>query len=268
MDKDLKEIEQNKKAWGLIAKDHYQTFLTLLQSNKSLLNKIIVEELGDISGKTILHLQCNTGADSISLARMGAKKVVGVDLAPENIFYAKKLSKELDISNIDFIESDIMKLTEKRLGKFDIVFTSEGAIGWLPDLKKWGETIRYFLNKNGFFYAFDSHPIELVFDEAKFQNNELRIKYPYFKKEADEDDAIGGYASESKNAKNYFWMYTVSDIINSLIKAGLSIEFFNEYDKLFFDLGNMDKIDKGLFEYPYFKGKLPFSFSIKATLRI
>jgi len=76
-------IEANKHSWATIAAEHYKTFKTVLSAKESTLNQTEIEELGDINGKTLIHLQCNTGADSISLARMGAK-VVGVDLVPEN----------------------------------------------------------------------------------------------------------------------------------------------------------------------------------------
>jgi 2-polyprenyl-3-methyl-5-hydroxy-6-metoxy-1,4-benzoquinol methylase len=131
----MKEVEANKKAWGLLSRDHYEHFKKSLKEKNSILNSIIEEELGDICGKSIIHLQCNTGADTISLARKGAI-VTGVDLVPENAFYAKKLSQELNINNIDFIESDIMEFKEKHNKKYDMVFTTEGVLHWLPDLNK------------------------------------------------------------------------------------------------------------------------------------
>ncbi|WNF38564.1 class I SAM-dependent methyltransferase [Bacillaceae bacterium IKA-2] len=261
----MKEIETNKKAWGLIAEDHYKAFKKRLEKETSLINNVITKELGNISGKKIIHLQCNTGADTISLARMGAT-VTGVDLAPENIYYANKLAEDFNV-NATFIESDIMDLKSIHHEKYDIVFTSEGAIGWLPDLKKWGETVRHLLKDDGFVYVNDGHPYFMTLDEEKLRENQVTIKYPYFSKTPDQDNSIGGYASEPKEATSYFWMYTVSDIINALSEAGLVIEFFNEFDSLAWNNGGMEKIEKGLYQYPYFKGKFPFQFSVKATVR-
>ncbi len=262
----MKEIESNKQAWSLLAEDHYNHFKKRFLDNTLSLNQIIVKELGDITGKKVLHLQCNTGADSILLAKMGAI-VTGVDLVPENAYYAEKLAEELQITNVNFIESDIMTLMEKHQEKYDIVFTSEGAVGWLPDLIKWGHTIRHFLKEDGFFYVNDSHPIYLIFDEEKIQNEELTVKYPYFKKDPDEDNYIGGYASDSKEGKNYFWGYTISEIINALANAGLFIEYFNEYDVSTPGMGGSVKDESGLYCIPYFKGKLPITFSLKASVR-
>ena len=261
----MKEIESNKHAWSQISQDHYFAFKKSLLENTYQFNKYIKAELGYLSGKKIIHLQCNTGADTILLARM-AESAVGVDLVPDNIFYAKKLAEDLNITNIDFIESDIMEFMEKHNEKYDVVFVSEGAIGWLPDLKKWGKTIRHLLKDDGYFYIFDSHPFFLMLDEM-MADNVLKVEYPYFGKEPDVDDSIGGYVSESKGGvKAYFWMYTVADLINSLTNAGLHIEYFNEFKENFFNAGKMNYVGNGLWNYDFNDNKFPMSFSLKATV--
>jgi len=261
----MEEIEANKTAWGSLSKDHYEYFRKVLQEGNYQLSSIIEEELSDISGKSIIHLQCNTGADSIALARKGAV-VTGVDLVPDNIFYAKKMSEELGIQNIDFIESDIMELKEKHNKKYDMVFTTEGVLCWIPDFNKWAETIKHLLKKNGVLYLLDSHPFYFAFDEEKLRENKLVVKYPYFIREPENGETIGGYASEEKRGKCFNWMYKVSDIINSLAKAGLTIECFNEYDTLYFNMGGMEKSNNGQFHFPFFDKKIPFTFSLTARL--
>ena len=132
----MKEIESNKHAWGQISEEHYTYFKKAILDGWYGLNKYIKNEIGDLTGKKIIHLQCNTGADTILFAKMGASAVVGVDLVPDNIKYAQKLTEDLSVFNVSFIESDIMDFMEKHNEKYDIVFVSEGAIGWLPELKK------------------------------------------------------------------------------------------------------------------------------------
>jgi SAM-dependent methyltransferase len=260
----MKEIEANKSAWALLSQDHYNYVKKAILDNNFYLGSIIEGELGDISGKTVIHLQCNTGGDTILLAQKGAT-VTGVDLVPENIFYAKKLSQELKIQNIEFIESDIMELKEKHNEKYDMVFTTEGVLCWLPDLNKWAETVRHLLKENGVLYLLDGHPFYMMFDEEKLSENKLEIKYPYFIREPEYSETIFGYFSEDKNGGNYGWMYKVSDIINSLAKAGLTIECFNEYDCLYFNQGDMEKCSNG-YHFPFFDKKIPFTFSLKARL--
>lgn len=263
----MKEIEANKRAWAQLSREHYETFKKAYEAGEYALNAYIQEEVGDLKGKKLLHLQCNTGADSIALSRMGAQ-VLGVDLVPENIFYARKLAKELDASNVQFLESDIMELSEKLHETYDVVFTSEGVLGWLPDLGIWARTIRKLLRETGYLYVFDSHPFFLSFDEAKLSREEYEIRYPYFGREPDEDDCIGGYASEVKQGeKSYFWMHPVSEILNSLIGAGLHIEFFHEFPENFYDSGGMELLkEKRLYAYPYNREKYPISFSLKASV--
>jgi len=262
----MKEIESNKYAWSQISEDHYIHYKNLLLEEKHQLNPYIINEIGDLSKKKIIHLQCNTGADTILLARMGAN-TVGVDLVPENIKFATKLATELNINNISFIESDIMELMDKHNEKYDVVFVSEGAIGWLPDLKKWGKTIRHLLNDDGFFYVFDNHPFFLMLDEVKLSKGIFDVKYPYFGKKPDMDYSIGGYATESKQGvEAFFWMYTISDLINSLTSEGLHIEYFNEYKENFYDAGGCNSINNGLFNYDFNYDLFPISFSMKATV--
>ena len=142
-----------------------------------------------------------------------------------------------------------------------------GALGWLPDLNKWGETIRHLLKDDGFFYLFDSHPFFLMLNCDKLPENILEIQYPYFSKAPDIDDSIGGYASEvKKGVQAYFWMYKVSDLINALSTAGLHIAYFNEFEQNFFNAGGMDDVGGGLYHFSYNTGKFPMSFSLKATV--
>jgi SAM-dependent methyltransferase len=176
------------------------------------------------------------------------------------------LAQELNVKNIDFIESDIMEFKEKHNKKYDMVFTTEGVLCWLPDLTKWAETVKYLLNEDGVLYLLDSHPFYFTFDEEKFRENKLEVKYPYFVREPEYNEHIGGYAAETRKGINYGWMYTISDIINPLARAGLTIEHFNEYDTLFFDLGGMEKGKNNNWHYPFFDKKIPFTFSLKARL--
>jgi SAM-dependent methyltransferase len=259
-------IEANKQSWGTIAQDHYESFKSFLLENESTLNQTEIEELGDIQGKRLIHLQCNTGADTISLARMGAS-VTGVDLVPENIHYARRLAADCGIKDARFIESNVLEIMEKHDQKYDVVFTTEGVLCWLPDLYLWARNIRHLLADDGFLYVLDGHPFFMVWDEEKLP--ELVVKYPYFQKSADQDEWIGGYASQPKKAVSYSWMYTVGEIINGLSQAGMHIEWFHEFDWLYYKLSaeKQHKDTDGNWVYPEYKGGLPFTFSLKATIR-
>jgi SAM-dependent methyltransferase len=260
----MKEIEFNKIAWGKTAEKHYENFKKSFLENNYKFNPIVEEEIGDVSGKKILHLQCNTGADSIYLAKKGAI-VTGVDLATENIYFAKKLSEELNVKNVEFVASDILEADNILNGEYDIVLTTDGCIGWLPDLNKWGKVISKFLKKDGFFYLHDSHPTFLIFDTEQLDNAKLEPKYPYFKTEPDKEDYIGGYASEAVESENYFWGHQLSEVINGLANSGLFITYFKEFDYCIPGMGGKEINSKGFSYYPGLEEKIPLTMSIKAV---
>jgi 2-polyprenyl-3-methyl-5-hydroxy-6-metoxy-1,4-benzoquinol methylase len=262
----MKEIEDNKAAWASLSKEHYTKFLHEYKEQTFRFSQKIAAELGDIRGKRLIHLQCNTGADSIWLAKMGAI-VTGVDLVPENVRFAKMMAHELGVANIRFFDCDLMTLSAKHHEKYDVVFTSEGAVIWLPDLGQWARTIRALLDEHGFFYVSDAHPFYLMLDEDQYLHGKLHVKYPYFHRTADESDTIGGYAAPPRKARNYSWMYSVSTIINSLIQAGLNIEFFHEEPGYMCDLGAMEQKADGMYYSRHFQDQIPMMFSLRASIQ-
>jgi 2-polyprenyl-3-methyl-5-hydroxy-6-metoxy-1,4-benzoquinol methylase len=259
-------IQANKRSWATIARDHYETFKAFLLANESTLSQTQIQELGDIKGKKLIHLQCNTGADTISLARMGAR-VTGVDLVPENVHYAQRLAADCGVPDARFIASNVLEIMGRHDEKYDIVYTTEGVLCWLPDLYLWARNVRHLLADDGFLYVLDSHPFFMVWDEEALP--ELVVKYPYFQKNADQDEWIGGYASQPKKAVNYAWMYTVGEIINAISQAGMHIEWFREFDWLYYKLSDekQRRDEHGYWVFPEHKQKLPFTFSLKATIR-
>lgn len=258
-------MKENKKAWNLLAKEHYQTFLKRYETNRIVLSPTIVNELGNINGKKLIHLQCNTGSDTLSLRRLGAT-VTGIDFADNNILYANRLFQALKEEG-RFLRANVLDLPSELTNQFDVVFTSEGAIGWLPDFKKWAETIYRILKNDGYFYLYEIHPFYLMFDEEKLKDQTLSLKYPYFGRLIEQSSFIGGYASPSQEHVNYSWMYSISDVVNALIQAGLTIEYIHEFDSLCYNNGNMLQNDIGEYYYPKFKGEMPLMFSIKAIKR-
>ena len=140
MKKENNYIEINRQSWNNRIDTHLKSEFYDLEKfikGKNSLNSIELELLGDLSGKTILHLQCHFGQDTISLSRLGAE-VTGVDLSDKAVESAKQIAKQTK-SNTTFICCDIYDLPNYLDKQFDIVFASYGTIGWLPDLKPWGK---------------------------------------------------------------------------------------------------------------------------------
>ena len=264
-----KYYKNNLKLWNKLTEIHKQSDFYDLKKfieGKSSLKSIEKEELGDVSGKSLLHLQCHFGMDSLSWQRMGAE-VTGVDFSDNSIELARKLNKELGLK-AKFICSNIYNLKEQLTKKFDIVFTSYGVLTWLDNLKKWGEIISYFLKPGGTFYIIEFHPCTNIFENEDY-TTELKVTYPYFFKSIPMKFAAdGSYADREApvTLPSYEWPYSVGDILNSLINGGLTIKFFHEfpfcaYKKFPF----MEKEEDGWWRFKNKNYELPLMFSLKAV---
>lgn len=265
---DTKEyLNTNKAHWNERVSIHKKSELYGLDKFKKGVNKLHSlerEELGDIKGKSVLHLQCHFGMDTLSLEMLGAE-VTGVDFSEEGIKAAVELRDELGMKS-EFILSDIYSLPEKLNKKFDIVYTSYGVLIWLPDLVKWGKLISHFLKDGGYFYIAECHPFSYVFDNSK-NSKKLKVSYPYFKKPEpvlfDEEGTYADKNAKTVNNVTYEWAHSLSDVFMSLINAGLSIEFFHEHQfTVWHQFPWMKKGDDG---YYRFDDDIPLLFSLKAV---
>ncbi len=231
------------------------------KKTKNSLNSIELNELGDISGKSILHLQCHFGQDTLSLARLGAK-VTGVDFSEEAIKKAEELSEELNLT-AKFVCSNIYDLKDNLNEKFDIVFTSYGTIGWLPDISQWANIVSHFLKPNGKYLIVEFHPFIWTLD-----HNFEKIHYSYFHEDEPIAETLKGtYADRNSDIEmiEYGWNHSLSDVINSLIAEGLEILSFKEFPFSPYNcFTNMKEVAKNKYMFEKFPGKLPIVYSLKA----
>ena len=233
------------------------------KKGRNTLLSIELEEVGDVSGKSLLHLQCHFGMDTLSWARLGAK-TTGVDFSDKAIALARSLSKETGIKS-DFICTDIYKLPDILNKKFDIVFTSYGVLCWLPDLEKWAQIISHFLKRGGMFYIVEGHPVLNIFDNSK-SATELRVTQSYFhSKEPIKWEPELTYAEASVTTKHpsYEWTHSLGDIINPLIGAGLRIEHLHEFPFSFWRWSSFVRRDND--GWWRLDEDIPLIFSLKAT---
>ncbi len=258
-------IEINRYSWNRRTEVHLNSeFYDVpgFLEGKSSLKEIELDLLGDLEGKTVLHLQCHFGQDTISLARMGAK-VTGVDLSDIAINNARKLSQQTGTGrNTEFICCDIYELPTHLDKKFDIVFTSYGTIGWLPDLDKWAGLISNFLKPGGEFVFVEFHPVVWMFDE-----DFSKIIYKYFKSEAIIETETSTYTSKNDEllTENITWNHGLGEVLNHLIKNGLSIKSLEEYDYSPYNCFNKtEEFEPGKFRIMHLKNMIPMVYSIKA----
>jgi len=261
MEKD-EYLKVNQELWDKKTGVHVDSDFYDMESflaGETTLKPIELDLLGDVKGKKILHLQCHFGQDSLSLARMGAE-VTGVDLSGQAIQKARELADQLDLP-ARFIQSNVLELDQNLNGEFDIVFTSYGVIGWLPELEGWARIIDHFLKPGGAFIMVEFHQMLWMFDE-NFQS----IKYSYFNQGAIIEEIEGSYADPQApiKANSYQWDHSLSEVFSALLGNGLQITHFREYDYSPYNCFNQAVEVPGGYQVKGLEGRLPMVFSVVA----
>lgn len=266
-DKDY--IASNKNHWNQrvhIHKDSAFYDVDGFINGNSSLNEIELGEIGDVKNKSLLHLQCHFGMDTLSFARMGAK-ATGLDFSEDAIFEARKLNDLLGL-DATFICNNVYDLLPGNLnnpgiGQFDIIFTSYGVIGWLPDLDAWAACIAHHLAPGGIFYMAEFHPILWMFDD-----DFTRIIYPYHNAGVIKTKIQGTYAQRDAPIEGYEygWNHGISEVINALTGRGLEIKFFNEHNYSPYNCFNhMQEAAPGQYVISGLENKIPLVYSIMAV---
>ncbi|HYM95511.1 MAG TPA: class I SAM-dependent methyltransferase [Chitinophagaceae bacterium] len=264
MNEQQQYFNANKELWNqrtIVHKDSSFYDLKGFKEGKTALTQIELKEVGSVKGKKMLHLQCHFGMDSLSWARLGAE-VTGIDLSDEAIKVARQLNDELK-TNAKFICCNVYDLKDHLAEKFDIVFTSFGVVGWLPDLSKWGELIAHYLVPGGTFYMAEFHPVVWMFDDEFTQ-----LKYYYDNREVIITENEGTYTDRNADikGKEYSWNHSISEVLNALIAAGLKIEFFNEFTYSPYPcFRNTVESEKGKWHIKGMEGKMPMVYSVRAV---
>ncbi len=262
-------LETNRAWWNEKVSLHAESgFYNVkgFKAGKLTLMDLEREELGDVAGKSLLHLQCHFGLDTLSWARLGAQ-VTGVDFSPEAIALACSLREEVGVE-ANFVCSDIHELPGLLSGRFDIVFTSYGVLCWLSDLARWAEVIAHYLEPHGTFYIAEIHPFASVFYD-RCDAEKLEVHYPYFHDtEPMRFENQGSYASGGAAGTRhvmYEWAHSLGDVVNALISAGLQIEFLHEFPYACYRMFPFLEPDGGGWWRLNAKhGCIPMTFSLKA----
>lgn len=253
----------NRESWNARTELHFNSEFydnpSFLEGRNSL-NSIELDLLGDISSKKILHLQCHFGQDTISLSRMGAKST-GIDLSDKAIEKARELAAQAG-EDVRFIASDVYGLDSVLDDSFDIVFTTYGTIGWLPDLDRWAGIIDRFLKPGGELVFAEFHPVVWM-----FSNDFSRIAYSYFNRQEIIEESEESY-SEGKlkqSVKEISWNHDLGEVLEALLNKGLQIKAFHEFDYSPYPcFKNMVESEAGKFQIANLTGKLPMVYSLKA----
>jgi SAM-dependent methyltransferase len=221
--------QQNRRAWNEIAAPRHQVSFPTAEffgQGGSLLDPRVVEAAGDVRGKTLLHLQCSTGSDTLSWAAHGAQ-ATGVDISDEQIAIAQRAARDAGLS-ARFIAADVYDLPDELRGSFDIVFTGGGSLVWLPDIDRWAQVVASALRPDGLFLLFEEHPVAGCME---VQDGNVRVTSDYFGRNAPIIDQGWTHfkGGESAQELKYEFAWPLGDVITALAQAGLSIVALHEY---------------------------------------
>ena len=256
-----KDREINRHQWNVRTDAHFKhpdykvrEFL----DGALTLHPLELKELTGVEGKTLLHLQCHFGLDTLSWARKGAI-VTGIDISDNSIEMANELKDKAGLK-ARFIRSDLYDLPDILDEQFDIVFTSYGVTWWMNDINRWAEIAAKYVKKGGRFYMAESHPALDMFDENKLVfESYFHMGTERYKNETD-------YCDKDCNIEEEIgWRWSLGDIISALCRAGLKIEFLHEFPFSVYDKwSTMVEGEDGWWYYPDRKNDIPLTYSIMA----
>lgn len=232
---------------------------------RTTLRPLEIQQVGPVRGKTLLHLQCHFGLDTLSWARRGAH-VTGVDFSLPAVRAARRLSRQAGI-DARFLQSnvyDVPELFEEE--EFDFVYTGKGALCWLPDLDRWAQVVAGVLKPGGRLFFLEDHPVAEVFSNEPTTTS-LELRFPYFGSRAIREETDGTYATAAKMRYrvSYSWMHPVSQILNALIRRGLELESVREYPYSYWHRFPFMRQDRrGWWHLEQLEGIVPLMWSVAA----
>jgi SAM-dependent methyltransferase len=256
-------FDENRQGWNARTPIHLASPLYDVAgwlNGKSSLNPLELLELGSVAGKTMLHLQCHFGLDSLSWVRQGAT-VTGVDFSEVAVKAARVLAAEAGLK-ARFVCCNVYETREKIARKFDIVFTSYGSVGWLPDLNPWAAVIAASLKRKGVFYMADFHPVLWMMNVEMTQ-----LTYPYHNSGVIETIHDFSYADKETPLKlrEFGWNHSLSAIITALLDHGLKLEFLHEFPYSPYPcFNNLVEGEDGNYRILGLENILPMVYSIRA----
>jgi SAM-dependent methyltransferase len=230
---DAARLDANRAMWDERVPIHVaSTFYDVegFVAGRTQLRSFEPDELGDVRGLDLVHLQCHFGLDSLDWARRGAR-VTGLDFSPEAVDAARRLATRCGI-DADFVQADVYDAVDALGGRtFDVVYTGIGALIWLPDIHRWAEVVARLLRPGGRLYLVEFHPLVWVFGDE-----DLTFRWSYFQREPAVWDEPGTYADRNAatvHNLSYEWHHTMGDVVTAVADVGLRIHRLVERPTLF-----------------------------------
>jgi SAM-dependent methyltransferase len=186
--------------------------------------------LGRLDGRDVVHLQCHIGTDTVSLARLGARSVTGLDFSPSALDAGRALAHRAN-ADVRFVEADVYDAVGA-LGPecCDLVFTGIGAICWLPEIRRWADVVAGLLRPGGRLFIREGHPVLLAMCDPR-PDGLLVIEYPYFETAGTtfvEEETYAGTGTLSA-PETVIFNHGLGEIVTALTDAGLAVTALEEH---------------------------------------
>ncbi|MGW0465357.1 class I SAM-dependent methyltransferase [Streptomyces sp. NPDC003027] len=263
--------EANRARWDErvaihAASEYYD--LDAFRAGKEALRDFELAEVGDVTGRSLLHLQCHIGLDTLSWARHGASHVVGLDFSEPAVETARSLAADLGLApdRAAFVAADAYDAVEAVPdSSYDIVYTGTGALCWLPDIDRWAETAAALVAPGGFLYVAEFHPLTDSLDDE----TGTRVVHDYFVRDPWVDTTPGTYAdvdAATVHNRSVEWVHPVGEVVTAIARAGLRIEFLHEHDvSLIPRFGTLRRREDGYYRFPADRPRVPLMYSLRAS---
>lgn len=227
------------------------------------------DELGPLAGRSLVHLQCHIGTDTVCLARAGAH-AAGLDLSPESVDAARRIAADCGV-DVRYETGNVYDAVEVFGGeRFDVVYTGKGALVWLPDLDRWARTVAALLRPGGTLYLVEFHPLLQSLAYGEQPDEGLLVRYDYLPgRGAGKFDITHTYTDGpplDEHTVCYQWAYGLGTVVNALTSAGLRVESLTEHDILPWQrLPDMTAVRDGWWRLPESRPRVPVLFSLRAV---
>ncbi|GAA4590185.1 SAM-dependent methyltransferase [Actinoplanes octamycinicus] len=224
--------------------------------------------LGDVAGRRAVHLQCHIGTDTLSLSRLGAR-MTGLDFSGESLKQARRLA-ELAGADIEYVQSDVYAARDVLDGDFDLVFTGIGALGWLPDIKRWARTVASLLAPGGRLFLREGHPVLWACDYDR-TDGVIALGEPYFEQaEPQIYDEPGTYVDTDHqfvHTVTHEWNHGLGEIVTAVLEAGLTLTGLVEHQSVPWNAlpGRMRQLDNGEWQLAERPERLPHTYTLQAV---
>lgn len=218
-------------------------------------------EVGDVQGKTLLHLMCHIGLDTLSWARRGAT-VTGLDFSQPAMDAAAALAEQIGADAARFVTANVYDaVSAVDAQTFDIVYTSLGSLQFLPDLERWAQTVAALIKPGGFLYVAEfCRFIQFVEDD------DVTLRGNYFSREpiVKDERTYGNMGTTLDSSVSVEWIHHPAAVVTALAAAGLRLEFLHEHDWLDYQISpGMVRGEDGHWRFP--EPKFPMMFSLRAA---